>query len=420
MDMVYRRLLAEPYQFDFFQACRLLGRIRKDLVAVGPDDPLVEPARFKGHLSLNYPASPVHAVAPGAASLDPPAMTITFLGLFGPKGVLPWHYTQKLIDREHARADEWDRLTDYQREQYAAERTAARAWLDLFNHRFAYLFYRAWDKYRFWLAYERAEPDRVDPDEIDPGSAPSGSLVGGRPDPFTRCLLALSGLGTGGLRNRIVVTGARKAGDTGDLGIAARGLYGRPAGPVPGDRVLAKVSDIGLLRFAGLFAQRHRNAWGLRVLLAQYFALPVEVRMFQGQWLPLAPASQSRLGTSQNCELGVNAVAGSRVRDIQGKFRVRLGPLTYAEFLDYLPDRTPTPERKGFFLLSQLTRLYAGLEYDFDVQLVLRPPDVPYCELSADPVSGPRLGWNCWLLTHTPPRPAEDVVFDGDPVTRVE
>lgn len=230
MDMVYRRLLAEPYQFDFFQACRLLGRIRKDLVAVGPDDPLVEPARFKGHLSLNYPASPVHAVAPGAASLDPPAMTITFLGLFGPKGVLPWHYTQKLIDREHARADEWDRLTDYQREQYAAERTAARAWLDLFNHRFAYLFYRAWDKYRFWLAYERAEPDRVDPDEIDPGSAPSGSLVGGRPDPFTRCLLALSGLGTGGLRNRIVVTGGGRPGTPATWGSPPVGCTaGRPA-----------------------------------------------------------------------------------------------------------------------------------------------------------------------------------------------
>ena len=27
-------------------------------------------------------------------------MTVTFLGLFGPKGVLPWHYTQKLIDRD--------------------------------------------------------------------------------------------------------------------------------------------------------------------------------------------------------------------------------------------------------------------------------------------------------------------------------
>ena len=67
MDMVYRRLLAEPFEFDFFQACRLLGRIRRDMVALGPDDPLVEPARFKAHLSLNFAASGVHALAPGPA-----------------------------------------------------------------------------------------------------------------------------------------------------------------------------------------------------------------------------------------------------------------------------------------------------------------------------------------------------------------
>jgi type VI secretion system protein ImpH len=420
LDRVYQRLASEPYSFDFFQACRLLGRLRRDFAPAGLDEQPTEPARFAAHLSLNYPASQIHSLAHGNTPGDPATMTVTFMGLFGPKGVMPWHYTQKLIDREHARSKEWERLTDAQRDQYQAERPAARAWLDLFNHRFVYLFYRAWDKYRFWLAYERFEPEMVDPDEVGPRVDRSGRRPGGRPDPFTRALLAISGLGTGGLRNRLVVTAPRRAGDTGDLGVLAKGALGRAAGPLPGDRTLTRVHDVGLLRFAGLLGQQHRNAWGLRALLAQYFAVPIEVRQNQAQWLPLAPSSQTRLGTPQNCGLGVNAVAGSRVRDMQGKFRVRLGPLTYQEFLDYLPDRTPTEDRKSFFLLCQLARLYAGLEFDFDVQLVLRPPDVPYCQLSADPVTGPRLGWNCWLLSHTPPRPAEDVVFDGDPVTRVE
>ena len=34
---------------------------------------------------------------------------------------------------------------------------ALRGWFDLFNHRFIHHFYRAWDKYRFWLAHERGE-----------------------------------------------------------------------------------------------------------------------------------------------------------------------------------------------------------------------------------------------------------------------
>ena len=31
--------------------------------------------------------------------------------------------------------------------------TLLRDWLDLFNHRFTYLFHRSWDKYRFFLAH---------------------------------------------------------------------------------------------------------------------------------------------------------------------------------------------------------------------------------------------------------------------------
>jgi type VI secretion system protein ImpH len=151
------------------------------------------------------------------------------------------------------------------------------------------------------------------------------------------------------------------------------------------------------------------------VLIAEYFGMPTEVRQFQGQWLPLEPAEQTRLGAEDgNGELGVTAVAGDRVWDVQGKIRVRLGPLRYDQFLRYLPDRTPDAGRKAFFLLSQLVRFYVGPEFDFDVQLVLRAEDVPACELTDDPAAGPRLGWNCWLLTDRAAEPAEDALFDGD------
>src|SRR5262249_30825350 len=97
---------------------------------------------------------------------------------------------------------------------------------------------------------------------------------------------------------------------------------------------------------------------------------------------------------------------------------VRLGPLNYDRFLEFLPDRTPAEPRKAFFLLCQLVRLYAGPEFDFDVQLVLRAPDVPECELS-DLGVGPRLGWNTWVRSAPHPRDADDPVFAGEEVTRL-
>ena len=64
-------------------------------------------------------------------------------------------------------------------------------------------------------------------------------------------------------------------------------------------------------------------------ILRDYFGLPVEVRQFQGQWLRLDPANQSRVGALDGHSLvGQDLVAGERVWDVQSKLRIRLGPLT--------------------------------------------------------------------------------------------
>ncbi len=345
---VEERLYAEPFAFDFFQAVRLLRALAGD--AAGPV-PLPSTVRFDAHQSLSFPPSAVADLRP-AADGRPPALTVSFLGLTGPSGVLPRHYTELLLRAE--------------RESRGPEKHALRDWLRLFDHRAAALFYAAWEKYRFVLAYARGEADRE------------------HPDPFTRALLSLVGLGTGGLRNRLAAPE-----------------------PAPG----ARVDDLGLLRFAGLLAQRHRGAWGLGVLLGGYFGVPVAVEQFHGQWLLLDEPSQTRLGDDGgNCTLGADAVAGDRVWDVQGKFRVRLGPLPYGQFLNLLPN--PDDGRTAFALLARLVRLYAGPEFDFDVQLVVAAEHAPACVLD-DHAAGPRLGWNCWLLSAPLGRAADDPVFDG-------
>jgi type VI secretion system protein ImpH len=108
-------------------------------------------------------------------------------------------------------------------------------------------------------------------------------------------------------------------------------------------------------------------------------------------------------------------VAGEQIWDVNSKFRLRLGPLRYKEFVDFLPDPTPVPDRKAVFLLSQLTRLYVGPEFDFEVQLVLHKFEVPDCVIQEvdEGQLGIRLGWNTWLAGDDMPDEVDDVLFDA-------
>jgi type VI secretion system protein ImpH len=358
------RLFSEGFAFDFFQAVRLLEKVLPERRPVGRQGPpRAEIVRFRALASLSFPASTIHDLVRPEDVEQPPAMVVTFMGLTGPSGALPHHYTELLM-RLH-------------RDGKGPERYALRDWLDLFNHRLISLFYRTWEKYRFYVPYERGEPFRLEPDA------------------FTRSLFSLVGLGLPALRNRLEVrsraTGAAE------------------------NRVLARVQDLAVVYYGGLFARRQPTAVGLQALVQDYFTLPAQVRQFQGQWLQLEADSQSRLGEEgHNTQLGINTVAGERVWDVQSKFRIRLGPLRYGEFLGLLPDRSPLATRKAFFLLCHLVRLYAGVELDFDVQLVLRGEEVPACGLTAGEGIGPRLGWNTWIVSQPRTSAAEDAVFEGE------
>ena len=101
-------------------------------------------------------------------------MTIGFMGLTGPSGVLPTSYTELLIDRRNFYRD-----------------TAAHQFIDLFAHRAVSLFYEAWRKHRLYLAYEAGERDGFTRNVLDlvgVGLSPLQSRLqheeGGIPDVF--------------------------------------------------------------------------------------------------------------------------------------------------------------------------------------------------------------------------------------------
>ena len=63
---------------------------------------------------------------------------------------MPRHYTEMLLR--------------IQRDAKHEEKFALRDWFDLFTHRMLSLFYRAWEKYRFYISYERGEYLQHPPD----------------------------------------------------------------------------------------------------------------------------------------------------------------------------------------------------------------------------------------------------------------
>lgn len=349
-------LLREPYRFDFFQAVQLLERLSDERAAANPRArrypighdraPEREVVRFGVLPSLGFPPSAITklAVVPHDDEAPSPSpnfqMTVAFMGLTGPSGVLPKHYTRLILERQ--------RDKDF----------ALRHFLDLFNHRAISLFYRAWEKYRFPAAYARLHRDGESKQE----------------DLFTSCLYCLVGLGTEGTRRRL------------------------------------DFDDEAVLFYGGLFAHDGRCTVSLERMLEEFFELPVEVVQFQGQWMYLTDDDRSQMPShrqprGRNNQLGVSLVAGERVWDVQSKFRLRLGPLTYAEFERF------TPQGDGLRTLLEMTRLYSGPEFDFDVQPVLKADEVPWFQFTREPTIGPRMGWNTWLRSRPFEKDVDDAVF---------
>ncbi len=258
-----QELFDEPYRFEFFQAVRLLEKIFPDKKAVGREAlPPQEVVRFRSRISLDFPPSEIHELKD---SLDEKTeeqkleMFINFMGMVGVSGILPVHYTELVMERIRYRD------------------TAMWAFLDIFTHRSVSMFFRAWEKYRFPIGYERGD------------------------DAFTSYLFDFVGLGTKGIRGRMAI------------------------------------EDESLLPYSGLIAQKPHTTNSLENMLSDYFGTKAKVLQFYGQWLGLSEESITKLGM-ENSGLGVSAIIGTRIWDQQSKFRVRLGAMTFKQFQGFLPN----------------------------------------------------------------------------------
>jgi type VI secretion system protein ImpH len=325
---VYDILKREPWSFQFFQAVRLLERIFPGRQPVGRFvPPGTEVIRLHAHHDTAFPASQIQAIEIDEA---PAHMYINFMGLHGPMGTLPLYYSEMIRERLRQK-----------------DRTML-AFFDLFNHRMISLFYQAWEKYRFIIAYERGERDR-----------------------FSARLMDLVGLGTKGLADR------------------------------------QAVKDDAILFYTGLLSLHTRSALALENIIADYFDVPVRVEQFVGAWYSLEPSNQCMFddGDSFSEQLGVGAVVGDEVWDQQSGIRVILGPLPLHRYVEFLP------EGSAYEPVRALTRFFAGDQTDFEIQLVLKREEVPDCELGAATEVKPQLGWLTWAKTTPMGRDPGDTIL---------
>lgn len=132
---VFDRLFREGYQFDFFQAVRLLEIFFANTPKEGERDEAMETRiRIRPHSGLAFPATDVRHVELLDGKPSRARVTATFMGLYGVDSPLPVYFYNEIATE----TDPTKPLRDF---------------LDMFNHRVYELFYRAWKKYRPALHY---------------------------------------------------------------------------------------------------------------------------------------------------------------------------------------------------------------------------------------------------------------------------
>lgn len=194
----------------------------------------------------------------------------------------------------------------------------------------------------------------------------------GGQDKVSRCLLSLIGLGTPGLCGRL----------------------GLP--------------DEALIFWGGFLSRPVPSAVALEATVGYFSDTEVQVEQFIDREVLISPEDQTQLG-SANTQLGMNALCGSRAMENQTKFRLCLGPMGYEHFFRLLP--------MGDLLrpIFSLVRYMVGIEYEFEIRLILRREEVPPCVLGGQTPGVSRLGWSTWIQTPGVSLPADPSVTFHEP-----
>jgi type VI secretion system protein ImpH len=253
-----RSLEAEPWRFDYFTVLRHLERMFADRPRIGDSA-----ARREDFVQLgqdpfmDFPASNLARVV--QSDDKPLKVFVKYLGLLGPQGALPLATTEEAYHYVLAQDDAFPRF------------------LDLFNHRFIQLFFRAWADARPIAQHDRPDADRF--------VAYIGSAIGLGSKPY---------------------------------------------------QDLDCLPDAAKLGFAGLIGAQAKCASRLAGAVCGLFKVKAEVEEFVGSRLMIEASERTILGDRYN-RLGEDALLGRTVFSVQDKIRLRIFAKNLAQYIRFLP-----------------------------------------------------------------------------------
>jgi type VI secretion system protein ImpH len=253
-------LEAEPWRFDYFTVLRHIERTHHDQPRIGESAARRDEVVLLGQDPfMDFPASNLARVEFGDDEDKPLKIFVKYMGLLGPQGALPLAMTEETYHYILANDDAFPRF------------------LDIFNHRFLQLFFRAWANSRPIAQHDRPAADRF--------FAYIGSAIGVGSEPY---------------------------------------------------RNLDSIPDAAKLCFAGLLGSQAKSASRLASVLCGLFEVKAEVDEFVGSRLALDPQDYTMLGKGHHA-LGKEAMLGRSVYSVQDKIRVRIYTRDLAQYMRFLP-----------------------------------------------------------------------------------
>ena len=332
------QFIKQPGQFSFDAAVLLMLRDRKNA-------PIQSTIRFHSPQGTAYPTTDITAIQKNDTTFH---TTVTPIGLTGPTGVLPLHYTMELTAEHRRRASA---LSDF---------------FELLIQRPLIHYAESGIKYR--LASGHTLPENS-------GSAPYAAQI-------SKVLLAIAGFQSSAT--------ARSLGVNADTVKFYSGYFSSM--PRSTECLRSLLSD-----------------WlKLPVRIEEFTPLRIKIERDQQSRLPVTGYSREDLNNFS--QLGVNATIGERYLNYQSQFTMWIGPLDLTTFQSLIPTGQLFKKiinMSKAYTGPELQIIIRPILKKTGVPALRLP-----AKINTDNEFQPRLGWNSWLTPAKPrTKDVSDAIF---------
>ena len=233
------------------------------------------------------------------------------------------------------------------------------SFLDIFHHRLISLFYLAWKKHHITAQYEPGATDKI-----------------------SRGLLSFQGLGSDQLIHYVTTK--------------------------------LKLRPEFFIYYTGLLSRTVPTVFAVKEIIQRIIGsgIDVTINQFVDQLVPLSRQEQSQIG-SINSELGESIVCGDAVWENQSKFVIQLGPMSYDNYVRFLPEDSEEFSNDIIKPIFAMVRYLVGIEYEFEIEIYLRYDEIPDLILSGPQNSSkPQLGWTTFCKSYENIESADSVFIN--------